>query len=642
MIATKRRAGLGRAADRRDAGEEVLLEGARLERAARLAGDDDQRPVEVDAALERGDLRRHRRVEDVQLRRTGLAAERAGQHLGAQARAAHAEQERVREAVAPDAGGHVREGRAAGGGPPRSRPASRATCARRRPSRATRPCPTAGASRRRRPTVAPPRPPDRPAPKGPARPARSRPFAVSVMTRDSISRRPGAPVQWARDPWRSRPIATSATSAARPSPSGDDAVVRARQGKGREARFFCVQKHLASSLHYDFRIEHDGVLLSWAVPKGPSINSADKRLAMHVEDHPIEYGEFEGVIPEGYGAGVVMLWDRGTWTPEVDDVDAALAKGDLKMTLDGFKLKGSWVLVRTKGWGARRPGQKPAEDGKSWLLIKHKDDWAGPIDITTFAPNSVKSGGRFRDILLQEAPDVWQSHKGARQRQRRRAAEDRREGGRARRERGRGRHDSGAGEEDCGVDVHSGVVLDANGTHGRRRRPLGARLPRRRPGRRRRKPPASEARREGHGADLSGLSRHHAGRSARAGRDAALLHRRVRQRRQHRPRLRARGAGCRAGRAATDRRGAARRRRRDRVHVGGDRVGQPRHQGRRLPAPGRTPHHRRHRAQGGAGSRAACWRRTATASRCCRSTARAASTSTIWSAPSSPTRCWCR
>jgi len=196
-----------------------------------------------------------------------------------------------------------------------------------------------------------------------------------------------------------------------PEPAGDDAVVRARQAKGREPRFFCVQKHLATALHYDFRIEHEGVLLSWAVPKGPSINTADKRLAMHVEDHPIEYGEFEGVIPEGYGAGVVMLWDRGTWTPEVDDVDAALAKGDLKMTLDGFKLKGSWVLVRTKGWGARRSGEKPVDDGKSWLLIKHKDEWAGPIDITTFAPNSVKSNGTFRDILLQEAPDVWQSHK---------------------------------------------------------------------------------------------------------------------------------------------------------------------------------------------------------------------------------------
>jgi bifunctional non-homologous end joining protein LigD len=196
-----------------------------------------------------------------------------------------------------------------------------------------------------------------------------------------------------------------------PEPAGDDAVASRRSG-GRTPRFFCVQKHLATALHYDFRLEHDGVLLSWAVPKGPSINTADKRLAMHVEDHPVEYGEFEGVIPEGYGAGVVMLWDRGTWTPEVDDVDAALAKGDLKLTLDGYKLKGSWVLVRTKGWGARRPGEKPVEDGKSWLLIKHKDEWAGPIDITTFAPNSVKSGGTFRDILLQEAPDVWHSNRG--------------------------------------------------------------------------------------------------------------------------------------------------------------------------------------------------------------------------------------
>ncbi|HKF68892.1 MAG TPA: DNA polymerase ligase N-terminal domain-containing protein, partial [Vicinamibacterales bacterium] len=111
--------------------------------------------------------------------------------------------------------------------------------------------------------------------------------------------------------------------------------------------FFCVQKHLASQLHYDLRLEHDGVLLSWAVPKGPSLNPTDKRLAMHVEDHPIDYGDFEGVIPEGYGAGIVMLWDRGTWTPETDDVEAALKKGDLKFQLNGYKLKGSWVLVRT-------------------------------------------------------------------------------------------------------------------------------------------------------------------------------------------------------------------------------------------------------------------------------------------------------
>src|SRR3954463_11769600 len=148
-----------------------------------------------------------------------------------------------------------------------------------------------------------------------------------------------------------------------------------------KTRFFCVQKHLASHLHYDFRLEHHGVLLSWAVPKGPALDPTIKRLAMKVEDHPLEYGEFEGVIPEGYGAGIVMLWDRGSWTPEVDDVDAALKKGDLKFTLDGFKLKGSWVLVRTSGryQGARGGG---GSDSRSWLLIKHRDEWAGDLDIT--------------------------------------------------------------------------------------------------------------------------------------------------------------------------------------------------------------------------------------------------------------------
>jgi bifunctional non-homologous end joining protein LigD len=196
-----------------------------------------------------------------------------------------------------------------------------------------------------------------------------------------------------------------------PEPAGDPKVVAARSKftTGRTPRFFCVQKHLASHLHYDFRLEHEGVLLSWAVPKGPSLDPATKRLAMHVEDHPFEYGEFEGVIPSGYGAGIVMLWDKGTWTPEVDDVEAALKKGDLKFTLDGYKLKGSWVLVRTKGkWAGSSSG-----GDRSWLLIKHRDDWAGDVDIAEFAPLSVKSEGDFADILAQDNPDIWRSNRPA-------------------------------------------------------------------------------------------------------------------------------------------------------------------------------------------------------------------------------------
>ncbi len=188
-----------------------------------------------------------------------------------------------------------------------------------------------------------------------------------------------------------------------PEPAGRPASGR-RVPRG-TPRFFCVQKHLASHLHYDFRIEHHGVLLSWAVPKGPSLDPKVKRLAMHVEDHPVEYGTFEGVIPEGYGAGLVMLWDQGTWTPEEDDVDAALAKGDLKFTLDGYKLKGSWVLVRTRGYGGNRG------DGRSWLLIKHRDEWSGDVDIVEFAPLSVKSAADFPEILAAESPDVWRTNR---------------------------------------------------------------------------------------------------------------------------------------------------------------------------------------------------------------------------------------
>lgn len=134
---------------------------------------------------------------------------------------------------------------------------------------------------------------------------------------------------------------------------------------------FVVQKHRASRLHYDFRLEMDGVLKSWAVPKGPSLDPVDKRLAMQVEDHPVSYFQFEGVIPEGnYGAGTVMVWDMGTWEP-LSNLSEMLTKGDLKFRLHGQKLNGEYVLARMR---SRRPGST----GKEWLLIKKRDETAQP------------------------------------------------------------------------------------------------------------------------------------------------------------------------------------------------------------------------------------------------------------------------
>jgi bifunctional non-homologous end joining protein LigD len=160
--------------------------------------------------------------------------------------------------------------------------------------------------------------------------------------------------------------------------------------RGRGEFSFVVQKHQASHLHYDFRLEWNGVLVSWAVPKGPSLDPSAKRLAMAVEDHPLEYGGFEGIIPEGqYGGGTVMVWDRGTWEPEPEseDVDGALRDGELKFSLKGSKLKGSWVLVRTKGFGS-----KP-----QWLLIKHKDRYASDADVVAERPRSVVSKSVTQD-----------------------------------------------------------------------------------------------------------------------------------------------------------------------------------------------------------------------------------------------------
>jgi bifunctional non-homologous end joining protein LigD len=180
-----------------------------------------------------------------------------------------------------------------------------------------------------------------------------------------------------------------------PEPSGKP---HAPAGTKRDL-LYVIQKHRASQLHYDFRLEFNGVLLSWAIPKGPSLDPPVKRLAMQVEDHPLEYGNFEGVIPEGeYGGGTVMVWDNGKWIPESDDVAAALQKGDLKFTLVGKKLRGSWVLVRTRGFGSKAD--------KSWLLIKHRDKYASQKDITAAEPRSVLSNRLLADIARENGGDV--------------------------------------------------------------------------------------------------------------------------------------------------------------------------------------------------------------------------------------------
>jgi bifunctional non-homologous end joining protein LigD len=171
-----------------------------------------------------------------------------------------------------------------------------------------------------------------------------------------------------------------------PEPSGELAV------KPSKARRFVIQKHDATRLHYDLRLEFDGVFKSWAVTKGPSLDPHDKRLAVEVEDHPLDYGDFEGTIPEGqYGGGTVMLWDRGTW--EAEDPERGFKKGDLKFTLHGDKLHGSWVLVRMRH---DRSGGKRT----NWLLIKHRDDYAreGADNDILEADKSVASGREMEQI----------------------------------------------------------------------------------------------------------------------------------------------------------------------------------------------------------------------------------------------------
>src|SRR5213080_4570609 len=155
---------------------------------------------------------------------------------------------------------------------------------------------------------------------------------------------------------------------------------------------FVIQKHAATRLHYDLRLEVDGVFKSWAVTKGPSLDPSDKRLAVEVEDHPLDYGDFEGTIPKGqYGGGTVLLWDRGYW--ESDDPERGFKKGDLKFTLHGDKLHGSWVLVRMRN---DRTGGKRT----NWLWIKHRDEYAkeGKANNVLDADRSVASGRAMTQI----------------------------------------------------------------------------------------------------------------------------------------------------------------------------------------------------------------------------------------------------
>ena len=188
-------------------------------------------------------------------------------------------------------------------------------------------------------------------------------------------------------------------------PSGDE-----ERAKHPKKLVFVIQKHAASHLHFDFRLELDGVMKSWAVPKGPSYDPSVKRLAMQVEDHPIDYNTFEGTIPQGeYGGGTVMLWDRGTYTSAVNENDPVpelrrgYEKGDLKIILEGKRMHGSWVLVRTR---------RGSEDKPQWLLIKHRDEYAKPgSDIVAREMTSVTTGRTMEEIAENKRKRVWHSNR---------------------------------------------------------------------------------------------------------------------------------------------------------------------------------------------------------------------------------------
>lgn len=191
-----------------------------------------------------------------------------------------------------------------------------------------------------------------------------------------------------------------------PEPSGETGRATAATRKGRTQLRFVVQKHRASHLHYDFRLEVNGVLASWAIPKGPSMNPGDRRLAMHVEDHPYDYRTFEGIIPEGnYGAGSVIVWDEGTYElAEGDDPAAEIAAGKLKFVLHGKKLRGTFALVKMRG-------TKYGDD--AWLLIKDRDEFADPGWKIDEHPESVKSGRTIEEIAHSSHVKKWISDRPA-------------------------------------------------------------------------------------------------------------------------------------------------------------------------------------------------------------------------------------
>jgi bifunctional non-homologous end joining protein LigD len=234
------------------------------------------------------------------------------------------------------------------------------------------------------------KPPTKPAPKRAAKP-RARPSAAA--TASSAASAGTAPLTEYR---RKRDFKKTAE------PKGAKPVPR-------QTLAFVIQKHAASHLHFDLRLELDGVMKSWAVPKGPSLDPSVKRLAMEVEDHPVEYNKFEGIIPAGeYGGGTVMLWDRGTYTYWKQDPDPierlreGYAKGDFKFELKGKRLGGTWVLVRT-----RRGESKP-----QWLLIKHRDEFARPgFDIVAEEMTSVATG-RTMEAIASGRSRVWANKPG--------------------------------------------------------------------------------------------------------------------------------------------------------------------------------------------------------------------------------------